>query len=149
MERATGERTVNFIGYCLGGTLLGCTLAWLAARGEDRVGSATFFVSLLDFSEPGELGLFIDASELSALDALMPKKVEADTSKALICPMPGLVKSLLVKAGQEIKAGEVLCIVEAMKMENVLRAERDATITVIHAKEGESIAVDAVIMEFA
>ena len=85
----------------------------------------------------------------SDLDALMPKKVAADTSKSLICPMPGLVKSLSVKAGQEIKAGEVLCIVEAMKMENVLRAERDATITVIHVKEGESIAVDAVIMEFS
>jgi len=85
----------------------------------------------------------------SALDALMPKKAEADTSKALICPMPGLVKSLGVQVGQEIKAGEVLCIVEAMKMENVLRAERDAKITIIHAKEGESIAVDAVIMEFA
>jgi len=85
----------------------------------------------------------------SALDALMPKKAEADTSKALICPMPGLVKSLVVQVGQDIKAGEVLCIVEAMKMENVLRAERDAKITVIHAKEGESIAVDAVIMEFA
>lgn len=85
----------------------------------------------------------------SELDALMPKKTEADTSKALICPMPGLVKSLAVQVGQEIKAGEVLCIVEAMKMENVLRAERDAKIILIHAKEGESIAVDAVIMEFA
>jgi propionyl-CoA carboxylase alpha chain len=51
--------------------------------------------------------------------------------------------------GQEIKAGEPLCIVEAMKMENVLRAERDATISKIHAKEGDSLAVDAVIMEFA
>jgi polyhydroxyalkanoate synthase len=52
IERATGEKKVNFIGYCLGGTLLGCALAWLAARGEERVGSATFFVSLLDFRSP-------------------------------------------------------------------------------------------------
>jgi polyhydroxyalkanoate synthase len=71
VERATGERTVNFIGYCLGGTLLGCTLAWLAARGEDRVGSATFFVSLLDFSEPGELGVFIDEAQVARLEERM------------------------------------------------------------------------------
>jgi propionyl-CoA carboxylase alpha chain len=67
----------------------------------------------------------------------------------LLCPMPGLVKAISVSVGQEIKAGEPLCIVEAMKMENVLRAERDATISKIHAKEGDSLAVDAVIMEFA
>ena len=82
------------------------------------------------------------------LEALMPPRVEADTSKSLICPMPGLVKALSVSVGQEIKAGEMLCIVEAMKMENVLRAERDGTISKIHAKEGDSLAVDAVIMEF-
>jgi propionyl-CoA carboxylase alpha chain len=83
------------------------------------------------------------------LAALMPAKVEADSGKALTCPMPGLVKSLMVKQGQEVKAGEALCIVEAMKMENVLRAEKDVTIGKILAKEGESLAVDAVIMEFA
>ena len=83
------------------------------------------------------------------LEALMPPRVEADTSKSLICPMPGLVKALAVSVGQEIKAGEILCIVEAMKMENVLRAERDGTIAKINAKEGDSLAVDAVIMEFA
>ena len=63
--------------------------------------------------------------------------------------MPGLVKAILVKAGQEVKVGEPLCMVEAMKMENVLRAERDGTISKIHAREGDSLAVDAVIMEFA
>ena len=83
------------------------------------------------------------------LAALMPEKVEANTGKQLLCPMPGLVKAISVKAGQEVKAGEPLCIVEAMKMENVLRAERDATIATINAKEGDSLAVDAVIMEFA
>src|SRR4029079_6167065 len=67
----------------------------------------------------------------------------------LLCPMPGLVKAISVRAGQEVKAGEPLCIVEAMKMENVLRAERDATVATINAKEGDSLAVDAVIMEFA
>jgi propionyl-CoA carboxylase alpha chain len=83
------------------------------------------------------------------LAALMPEKAEADTGKKLLCPMPGLVKAINVKVGQEVKAGEPLCMVEAMKMENVLRAERDGTISKIHVKEGDSLAVDAVIMEFA
>ena len=83
------------------------------------------------------------------LFALMPEKKAADTSKVLLCPMPGLVKQLLVKEGQEVKAGESLCMVEAMKMENVLRAEKDVTVKKINAKEGDSLAVDAVIMEFA
>ncbi len=83
------------------------------------------------------------------LAALMPERQEADTGKQLLCPMPGLVKAISVSPGQEVKAGEPLCIVEAMKMENVLRAERDATIAKIHAKEGDSLAVDAVILEFA
>jgi len=81
--------------------------------------------------------------------ALMIERQGEDTSKALLCPMPGLVKSILVKEGQEVKVGEPLCMVEAMKMENVLLAERDTTVTKIVAKEGDSLAVDAVIMEFA
>jgi propionyl-CoA carboxylase alpha chain len=82
------------------------------------------------------------------LFALMPEKKAADTSKVLLCPMPGLVKQLLVVEGQEVKAGEALCMVEAMKMENVLRAEKDVTVKKVNAKEGDSLAVDAVIMEF-
>ena len=81
--------------------------------------------------------------------ALMPARVEADAGKNLLCPMPGLVKALPVAAGQEVKAGEILCIVEAMKMENVLRAERDGTVSKVNAKEGDSLAVDSVILEFA
>ena len=79
----------------------------------------------------------------------MPEKAPPDTSRFLLCPMPGLVKAIYVKDGQEVKAGEPLCMVEAMKMENVLRAERDVTIKKINAKEGDSLAVDAIIMEFA
>ncbi|MXN46111.1 acetyl-CoA carboxylase biotin carboxylase subunit [Shinella kummerowiae] len=86
---------------------------------------------------------------LAELDALMPVKLPPDTSKMLLCPMPGLVVSIAVSEGQEVKAGETLAVVEAMKMENVLRAERDLTVGSIHAKPGESLAVDAVIMEFA
>jgi propionyl-CoA carboxylase alpha chain len=83
------------------------------------------------------------------LAALMPEKTAAGAGKQLLCPMPGLVKAILVKAGQEVKAGEPLAIVEAMKMENVLRAERDVSVAKVMAREGDSLAVDAVILEFA
>jgi propionyl-CoA carboxylase alpha chain len=85
----------------------------------------------------------------SELAALMPVKERPDTSKFLLCPMPGLMVSLAVAEGQEVAAGETLCVVEAMKMENVLKAERDAKVTKILAKPGDSLNVDAVILEFA
>jgi propionyl-CoA carboxylase alpha chain len=89
-------------------------------------------------------------TELEAsLLALMPVKEKPDTSKLLLCPMPGLVVSLNVSEGQEVAAGDPLCIVEAMKMENVLRAERDGTVAKILAQPGDSLNVDAVILEFA
>jgi propionyl-CoA carboxylase alpha chain len=101
----------------------------------------------------GHAGAYADAHVYTAreaqLAALMPVKVAADAGKFLLCPMPGLVKAVSVSVGQEVKAGEALCMVEAMKMENVLRAEKDVTIAKILAKEGDSLAVDAVIMEFA
>ncbi|MEM5582489.1 acetyl/propionyl/methylcrotonyl-CoA carboxylase subunit alpha [Roseibium sp. AS2] len=86
---------------------------------------------------------------IAELDQLMPEKLPPDTSKLLLCPMPGLVVSIAVAEGQEVKAGEQLAVVEAMKMENVLRAERDCTVTAIKATPGDSLAVDAVIMEFS
>ena len=85
----------------------------------------------------------------AALSRHMIERVAPDTSKFLLCPMPGLVVSINVEEGQEVKAGEPLAVVEAMKMENVLRAEKDATIAKINARKGDSLAVDAVIMEFA
>jgi propionyl-CoA carboxylase alpha chain len=80
---------------------------------------------------------------------LMPLEVKADTGKKLLCPMPGLVVSIDVSEGQEVKAGETLAVVEAMKMQNVLRAERDGVVKTIHAKAGATLAVDAPILEFA
>ena len=71
---ATGEDRLNVIGYCLGGTLLGTALAWLAAKGDARVASATFFVSLLDFSQPGELGVFIDEAQVQNLERRMNER---------------------------------------------------------------------------
>jgi propionyl-CoA carboxylase alpha chain len=85
---------------------------------------------------------------VAALDAKMPEKQAADTSKTLRCPMPGLVVSISVTPGQKVRAGEALAIVEAMKMENVLRAERDATVRELKAKPGDVLAVDAAILEF-
>jgi len=80
--------------------------------------------------------------------ALMPEKKAADTSRLLLSPMPGLLSSITVEQGQEVKAGEPLAIVEAMKMENVLRAERDGRVARIRANPGDSLAVDQVILEF-
>jgi len=74
IEAATGESEVNAIGYCLGGTLLGSTLAYMAAKNDNRIKSATFFVSMLDFAEAGELGVFIDEEQLSALEDKMNKR---------------------------------------------------------------------------
>ena len=74
IEQATGERDVAAIGYCLGGTLTAATLAYLAARGDERIRSATFFASLVDFAEPGDLGVFIDDAQIESLEAMMAEK---------------------------------------------------------------------------
>lgn len=74
IERATGERQVNTVGYCLGGTLLASTLAYLAAKGEDRVKSATYFVTLVDFTEVGEMAVFLGQEDVRVLEARMNEK---------------------------------------------------------------------------
>ncbi len=81
IEQATGEREVNAIGYCLGGTLLAGTLAYMAAVGDDRIKSATFFVTMTDFQEAGELGVFIDEEQLNALEGKMEKQGYLDGSE--------------------------------------------------------------------
>ncbi len=80
---------------------------------------------------------------------LMPIGAKSDTGKKVLCPMPGLLVSIAVNEGQEIKAGETLAVIEAMKMQNVLRAERDGVVKKIHAATGATLAVDALILEFA
>ena len=74
IEAATGEREVNAIGYCLGGTLLAATMAYMAVKGDDRIKTATFFVTMMDFAEAGELGVFIDEEQLQALEEKMNKR---------------------------------------------------------------------------
>jgi len=82
------------------------------------------------------------------LAALMPEKLPPDTSKLLLCPMPGLIVKIDVEVGDEVQDGQTLCTVEAMKMENILRAEKRAIVTKINAVAGDSLSVDDVIMEF-
>jgi len=82
------------------------------------------------------------------LAALMPIKLPPDTSKFLLCPMPGLVVSIMVEEGDEVQEGQALAVVEAMKMENVLRAEKRGIVTAVKAEPGASLAVDDVILEF-
>jgi propionyl-CoA carboxylase alpha chain len=96
-----------------------------------------------------EAEVFVYTEREAAAARLMPARKPADTGRLLRCPMPGLVVSIAVAVGHEVKAGEPLAVVEAMKMENVLRAERDGVVKTIRVKPGDNLAVDAVIMEFA
>jgi len=82
------------------------------------------------------------------LHGRLPPKKAADTSRLVLSPMPGLVVSVEVKQGQEVKAGETLCVIEAMKMQNIIRAERDGVVKVVNAKAGDSVSADEVLAEF-
>jgi propionyl-CoA carboxylase alpha chain len=96
-----------------------------------------------------EVAINVFTESEAAAARLMPVGSSADTGKKLLCPMPGLVVSIAVSEGQEVKAGETLAVVEAMKMQNVLRAERDGVVKKISATPGATLAVDALILEFA
>jgi propionyl-CoA carboxylase alpha chain len=97
-------------------------------------------------------GISIDAHVYTPREAelvrRMPEQVSAGAAKQLLCPMPGLVVSIAVGEGQAVKAGDALAVVEAMKMQNVLRAERDVVVTKVLVEAGDSLGVDAVMMEF-
>jgi len=96
-----------------------------------------------------DLKIAVRTPRAAELAALMPIKLPPDTSKFLLCPMPGLVVSINVKEGDEVQEGQALATVEAMKMENVLRAERKSVVAAVKAAPGDSLAVDEVIIEFA
>ncbi|MBD3680125.1 MAG: acetyl/propionyl/methylcrotonyl-CoA carboxylase subunit alpha [Rhodobacteraceae bacterium] len=95
-----------------------------------------------------DLKVYVRSPRQAELARLMPEKQAADTSKMLLCPMPGMVVKIDVEEGQEVQEGQALCTVEAMKMENILRAERKGVVSKINAAPGDSLAVDEVIMEF-
>jgi propionyl-CoA carboxylase alpha chain len=95
-----------------------------------------------------QLAMRVLAPRAAALAELMPVKPPPDLSRFLLSPMPGLLASVAVTVGQEVKAGQELAVVEAMKMENLLRAERDGRVARMHAAPGDSLAVDQAILEF-
>ena len=99
-------------------------------------------------SRGAELKVHVRTPRQAELARKMPEKVPPDTSKMLLCPMPGLIVKIDVEEGQEVQEGQALCTVEAMKMENILRAERKGVVSKINAAAGDSLAVDDVIMEF-
>jgi propionyl-CoA carboxylase alpha chain len=83
------------------------------------------------------------------LHGRLPPKKAADTSRLVLSPMPGLVVSVEMEAGQDVKAGETLCVIEAMKMQNIIRAERDGVVKAVNTKAGDSVSADEVLAEFA
>lgn len=99
-------------------------------------------------SRGADLDVRVRTPRQAELAKLMPEKIAPDTSKMLLCPMPGLVVKLDVEVGDEVQEGQALCTIEAMKMENILRAEKTGVVSKINAGAGDSLAVDEVIMEF-
>jgi propionyl-CoA carboxylase alpha chain len=99
-------------------------------------------------SRGADLKVHIRTPRQAELANLMIEKTPPDTSKLLLCPMPGLIVKVDVAVGDEVQEGQALCSVEAMKMENILRAEKKSIVTKINASAGDSLAVDDVIMEF-
>ena len=140
-----GKKTVKVVGnWSLGAPLFAAEI-----DGEDvtiqidRRGSGYRL-----FNAGSQMDITVYTAREAELARLMPNKPPPDLSKFLLSPMPGLLVSLAVKEGQVVKAGETLAVVEAMKMENVLKAERDGTVKKIHHAPGSSLAVDQMILEF-
>jgi propionyl-CoA carboxylase alpha chain len=99
-------------------------------------------------SRGADIKVHVRSPRQAELAKLMPEKLPPDTSKLLLCPMPGLIVKVDVEVGQEVQEGQALCTVEAMKMENILRAERKGVVSKVNAAAGDSLAVDDVIIEF-
>ena len=128
----------------------GRTQLKLKVKGDETIFQISREVGGYCLSQGGRERLVsVRAPQIAALAAMMPMRPPPDTSRMLLCPMPGLVVALPVQEGQAVKAGELLAVVEAMKMENALVAERDVTISRLRVKMGDSLARDETIMEFA
>ena len=95
-----------------------------------------------------DLKVLVRTPRQAGLSKHMQEKLPPDTSKMLLCPMPGLLVKINVEIGQEVQEGQPLCTVEAMKMENILRAERKGVVAKINSSVGDSLAVDDIILEF-
>ena len=128
---------------------LGGTLAELSINGNQHAVKVTPVIGGYLLRLRGvEQVVKVMNSRIAELSDLMPDKLPADTSKFLLCPMPGLIVSIMVSEGDIIEEGQSLAMVEAMKMENVLRAEKPGKVSKISVAEGDSLAVDEIIMEF-
>jgi propionyl-CoA carboxylase alpha chain len=139
------------------GQTLALTSAWVPGDGQVRVrlGETTATVGLSVLSEGYRLrwrGItrtaLVMRPRAADLRALIPEKAKPDLSKRIVSPMPGLVVSIDVAVGQDVKAGEAVCVVEAMKMQNIIRAEADGKVKAVHAAAGASVAADEVLIEF-
>jgi propionyl-CoA carboxylase alpha chain len=162
IEISGGEGDLLHVGF-IGGDgaveqSVSVSSAWSAGEPvwHGQVGGRTVAVQVRPFLNGATLSyrgiqspVYVYTEKEAELASLMPVKAAADMSKFLLCPMPGLVKAINTSVGQDVKAGDALAVVEAMKMENILRAERDGTVKKVNAKPGDSLAVDAVILEFA
>ncbi len=117
--------------------------------GEEVIAQLEFYRGSIRLTHGGAVvELAVRRPHAARLAELMPIKVAPDMSKFLLCPMPGMVVAVNVKEGDEVKAGQPLAVVEAMKMENILRAEQDAVVAAVKAGAGDVLAVDDVILEF-
>ncbi|MGY3439177.1 MULTISPECIES: ATP-binding protein [unclassified Marinovum] len=132
-----------------GNWLPGQTLAKMSVDGAPLVLKADKITHGFRIRSRGaDLKVHVRSRRQAELAELMPEKLPPDTSKLLLCPMPGLIVKVNVEVGDEVQDGQALCTVEAMKMENILRAEKAGVVSKINASAGESLAVDDVIMEF-
>ena len=141
-----------------GRTLLLETLGWRpgAALFSGRLDGSPFTVQVAPAVEgfrirhrAASLRVLVLTPTSADLHERLPEKTPPDTSRLVVSPMPGLVVSMDVAPGEEVKEGQVICVIEAMKMQNILRAERDGVIKSIGAKAGDSVAADDVLAEFA
>ncbi len=126
------------------------------AQFRGRLDGRSFTASIKPAAEGFDISLravrqrVLVLTPLSAdLHGKIPAKAPPDTSRLVVSPMPGLVVSMDVGEGEEIKAGQVICVIEAMKMQNIIRAERDGLVSKVGAKAGDSVAADDVLAEFA
>ena len=145
-----GDLTINGTRYVVESAWRPGTILW------DGTVNGAAVVAQVDRAAEGvkltlsgaEAHVMFRSPRTAELAKLMPVKQPPDMSKFLLSPMPGLVVSVAVHEGQDVEAGEALAVVDAMKMENVLTAERKSTVSKVHAKPGDSLAVDQVILEF-
>jgi len=153
---AYDEGSVTVVAFEDGGELI-VTSAWLPGRTHAHftVGGSRAGVKVNQVYSGWRLrwrGIdakaHVRSPRVAELARLMPEKLPPDTSKMLLCPMPGVVTAIAVKAGDEVQEGQALATVEAMKMENVLRAERHGVVKKVAVEPGASLAVDELIMEF-